>query len=245
VKLRAAVPATFGLMILFAVPAFAADTKPAASKPATTKPAASKPAASKPAAPKTAAPKTAGTTEKAAAAPVDSLARLEKLVAKDSTNFDNLYQLGVMYLDRERTPEASHVLAKAVSLKPNDVKALVNLGAANDALGLSSVAQGYYRKALTVSPGDSVATCRLASSLYAQQNYKESMDLLRKLIADKPRSHCAYFTLGVAFADAGLYRDAIRAWQKVVEYAPESAEAVSARESIEVLTKYLTGQVGQ
>jgi hypothetical protein len=34
VKLRAAVPVTFGLMILFAVPAFAADTKPAASKPA-------------------------------------------------------------------------------------------------------------------------------------------------------------------------------------------------------------------
>lgn len=239
-KLRAAVPVTFGLMILFAVPAFAADTKPAASKPATTKPAASKPAASKPAAPKTAA-----ATEKAAPAPVDTLARLEKLVAKDSTNFDNLYQLGVLYLDRERTPEASHVLAKAVSIKPNDVKALVNLGAANDALGLSSAAQGYYRKALTVAPGDSVATCRLASSLYAQQNYKESMDLLRKLIVDKPRSHCAYFTLGVAFADAGLYRDAIRAWQKVVEYAPESAEAVSARESIEVLTKYLTGQVGQ
>ena len=61
-------------------------------------------------------------------------------------------------------------------------------------------------------------------------------------VVEKPRSHCAYFTLGVAFADAGLYRDAIRAWQKVVEYAPESAEAVSARESNEVLTKYLTGQ---
>jgi tetratricopeptide (TPR) repeat protein len=127
-----------------------------------------------------------------------------------------------MYLDKERTPEASHVLAKAVSLRPNDLKALVNLGAANDALGLSTQAQGYYRRALEVSPGDSVATCRLASSLYAQQNYKESMTLLRKLIVDKPRSHCAYFTLGVAFADAGLYRDAIRAWQKVVEYAPES-----------------------
>jgi len=242
VKLRAAVSVAFGLLLL-SLSAFAADEKPATAKPAATKPAATKPAASKPAAGKPATSKTTG--EKTPAAPLDSLAMLEKKVAKDSTNFDNLYQLGVMYLDKERTPEASHVLAKAVSLRPNDLKALVNLGAANDALGLSTQAQGYYRKALEVSPGDSVATCRLASSLYAQQNYKESMTLLRKLIVDKPRSHCAYFTLGVAFADAGLYRDAIRAWQKVVEYAPESAEAVSAKESIDVLTKYLTGQVGQ
>jgi len=232
VKLRAAVPVAVGIFLMFALPAFAATEKPAASKST------AKPAAAKPAAPKTApAP--------APAAPVDSLTRMERAVAKDSTNFDNLYELGVLYLDRERTPEATRVLEKAVSIRPNDLKALVNLGAAYDAVGAGSSAQAYYRRALAVSPGDSVATCRLASSLYAQQNYKESIGLLRKLIVDKPRSHCAYFTLGVAFADAGLYRDAIRSWQKVVEYAPESAEAVSARESIEVLSKYLTGQVGQ
>ena len=237
-KLRVAVPVVVAISVLFAVSAFAADT-PAASKPATSSTGTSKPPATK----STSAKSTSkGTTEKAAAAPVDSLARLEKLVAKDSTNFDNLYQLGVMYLDKERTPEATRVLTKAASIRPKDVKTLVNLGAAHDAGGSAALAQGYYRKALEVSPGDSVATCRLASSLYAQQNYKDSMALLRKLIADKPRSHCAYFTLGVAFADAGLYRDAIRAWQKVVEYAPDSPEAVSARESIEVLSKYLTGQ---
>jgi tetratricopeptide (TPR) repeat protein len=233
VKLRAAVPVALGIFVLFALPAFAATEKPAASKSAT------KPATAKPVAPKT------SSTEKAPAAPVDSLTRMERAVAKDSTNFDNLYELGVLYLDRERTPEATRVLEKAVSIRPNDLKALVNLGAAHDAVGNGAVAQTYYRRALAVAPGDSVATCRLASSLYAQQNYKESLGLLRKLIVDRPRSHCAYFTLGVAFADAGLYRDAIRSWQKVVEYAPESAEAVSARESIEVLSKYLTGQVGQ
>ena len=60
-----------------------------------------------------------------------------------------------------------------------------------------------------------------------------------KLIAEKPRSHCAYFTLGVAFADAGIYRDAIRMWQRVVELAPNSPEAVSAQESITVLQKFV------
>src|SRR5215831_16465220 len=121
VKLRAAVPVAFGLLILISVSAFA-DTKPMSGAPATAKTA---PATPKPAASKPASSKSTGTTAKTAeAAPVDSLARLEKMVAKDSSNFDNLYQLGVMYLDKERTPEAQHVLTKAVSIRPKDVKAL-------------------------------------------------------------------------------------------------------------------------
>jgi len=43
----------------------------------------------------------------------------------------------------------------------------------------------------------------------------------------------------VAFADAGIYREAIRMWRKVVEIAPDSPEAASARESIEVLQKFV------
>ena len=172
-------------------------------------------------------------------APVDSLTLLEKAVAKDSTKFDNLDRLGVLYLDREKNAEAATVLLKANQVKPKNHKVLVNLGVALDALNRSSDAQVYYRDALGVVPGDSVATCRLASSLYAQGKHQESVDQLRSLIAKKPRSHCAYFTLGVAFADAGLYRDAIRQWRKVVELAPESPEAISARESIDVLERYL------
>ena len=43
----------------------------------------------------------------------------------------------------------------------------------------------------------------------------------------------------MAFADAGIYRDAIRMWKKVVELAPGSPEAVSAQESIDVLEKFV------
>jgi len=230
VRLRAAVLVAVSFTILASLPASAASVSPSSSKLAATKPAASKPKAE---------------SAKAPAAPLDSLTLLERAVAKDSTDFQNLYRLGVLYLDRERMPEATQVLKRALRARPNDLKALVNLGAAADAQGYSGEAQGYYLKALEVSPGDSVATCRLASSLYAQQDYQKAMDLLRKLLVAKPNAHCAYFTMGVAFADAGLYRDAIRMWQRVVELAPESAEAVSARESIDVLAKYLTGQAGQ
>ena len=178
----------------------------------------------------------------AAPAVTDSVGLLERAVAKDSTNFDNLYRLGVMYLERERMQDALKVLSKANLVRPGNTKVLVNLGVAADAIGHAEEAQGFYQSALTVSPEDSVAQCRMASSKYAQGKYDDAMKLLREIVAKKPRAHCAYFTLGVAMADAGIYRDAIRMWKKVVELAPDSPEALSARESIDVLEKFLQGK---
>ena len=205
-------------------PTAAAATKPADAKPAETK------SNSK-------AGQTASTKPMPAA--VDSLGMLERAVAKDSTKFDNLYKLGVLYLDRDRVNESIRVLQKAHTLKPKNHRVLVNLGAAYDAAGQPAQAQTYYKQALAIAPTDSVATCRLASSYYAQANYKEAMDLLRTMIKKDQGAYCAYFTMGVAFADAGIYRDAIRMWQKVVQLAPDSPEANSAKESIEVLQKFV------
>ena len=172
-------------------------------------------------------------------APVDSLLILEKAVAKDSTRFDDLYRLGVLYLDRDKVNEAIQVLTKAHVLRPKDHRVSVNLGAALDANGKAVPAQAYYREALAQFPEDSVASCRLASSLYSQSKHAEATALLQEIIKKSPRAYCAYFTLGVAFADAGIYKDAIRMWRKVVEIAPTSPEAVSARESIDVLEKFV------
>lgn len=169
----------------------------------------------------------------------DSLLLLAKAVAKDSSKFDRLYRIGVMYLDRDQPNEAVRVLTRAHKQQPKDVKVLVNLGAAWDAAGKPVEAQGYYREALGLAPDDSVASCRLASSLYSEGKYQEAVDMLRDTVRARPGSYCAYFTLGVAFADAGIYRDAIRMWKKVVAIAPTSAEAVSAKESIEVLEKFV------
>jgi tetratricopeptide (TPR) repeat protein len=179
------------------------------------------------------------TAEEAKPAVVDSLNLLERAVAKDSTNFVNLYKLGVMLLDRDRVSEASRVLLKAHQLRPNDVPTTVNVGVAYDAAGSAAQAQQYYDEALKLAPDDSVALCRKVWSVYGQGKYDESMTLLRQIIAKRPGAYCAYYTLGVAFADAGLYRDAIRQWRKVIDLAPTSAEAINARESIDVLEKFL------
>ena len=194
--------------------------------------------------PVSAAPQTgAGAAQKPAApeagAAVDTLQLLQRAVARDSTRFDDLYQLGILYLDKDRSQEALAVLTRAHVLKPKDHRVDVNLGAALDAVGRSYDAQQYYKEALALAPDDSVASCRLASSLYSQSQYGEAVDVLRRVIKDHPSAYCAYFTMGVAFADAGIYRDAIRMWRRVVELAPTSPEAVSARESMDVLEKII------
>jgi Flp pilus assembly protein TadD len=176
----------------------------------------------------------------AAATPVDSVALLARAVAKDSTHFENLYRLGVMYLDRDKPNDAVTVLTKAHVLRPKDHKVCVNLGVAHDAAGQPSLAQTYYYAALKEFPEDSVASCRLASSLYSQSKHAEAVSILQGIVHKSPRAYCAYFTLGVAFADAGIYKDAIRMWRKVLEIAPSSPEAVSARESIDVLEKFVS-----
>ena len=205
--------------VLLAIALCVASAAQAADKPAAKAPA--KPAATTP------------------PAEVDTLALLEKAVAKDSTKIDNLYRLGVMYIDRDRPADAVTVLGKAYEKRPKDIKLMVNLGAAHDALGHGEIAQGLYKKALDIVPGDSVASCRLASSLYVSGKQQESVDILRGIIQRTPAAYCAYFQLGVAFADAGIYRDAIRMWQRVVELAPNSPEALSAQESITVLQKFV------
>jgi tetratricopeptide (TPR) repeat protein len=169
----------------------------------------------------------------------DSLQVLERAVARDSSKFENLLALGAMYIDRDRPLEAIRVLVRANVVRPKTLKVLVNLGAAYDAAGNAAAAQQYYRGALAVAPGDELASCRLASSLYAEGKHPDAVEILRQVMRDKPNAFCAYFTMGVAFADAGIYREAIKMWKKVVEIAPDSPEAASARESIEVLQKFV------
>src|SRR5947207_2783660 len=120
----------------------AADStaQPATAAATTVKPSAkpaAQPAAAAPAKPGASAPAPADNGLKPGSIQAipkpDSLIKLEKAVAKDSSNFNNLYRLGVAYLDHDDIVPAVKVLSKAHQLKPQDIKTLVNLGAASDA----------------------------------------------------------------------------------------------------------------
>lgn len=174
-------------------------------------------------------------------APVDSLREIELAAASDST-FENLYRLGIAYLDRDRPLEAINAFRACTVIDPGNVKAWVNMGAAEDAIGHGNRARVAYRTAIEINADDQIALCRLGASLYASGLKPAALDTLRLTIDRHPQSYCAYFTLGVAFADAQIYKEAIAAWEKVVEYGGDTPEAESARESITTLQQLVGTQ---
>ncbi len=168
----------------------------------------------------------------------DTLRDLERKVAADSS-YEQMYRLGIAYLDRDRAFEAAQLFQKCTALEPKNERAWVNLGAAHDALGHGLQAQAAYRQALAVRESDEIALCRLSASLYASNQRAAAMDTLRLTLQRHPQSYCAYFTLGVAFADAQMFREAVRAWEKVPQYGPGTPEAQAAQESIQSLLQIL------
>jgi cytochrome c-type biogenesis protein CcmH/NrfG len=54
-----------------------------------------------------------------------------------------------------------------------------------------------------------------------------------------PKNQLSYYLLGVSFADAGIYREAIREWEKVIAIDPKSEAGETAAENIEVLRDLL------
>ena len=181
----------------------------------------------------------AAATKPAKPALPDSLPKLKAAADKDTTNAKAQYRYGVALLDRDRPQEAIDAFRRATKAKPDYLEAWVNQGAAWDAIGRGQDARQAYRRALEIRPDDEIAMCRMASSFYAVGIRDSAMMVLRETLAKHPHSHCSYFTLGVAYADGGMFREAIAAWEKVGEYSPGSPEAESANESVHLLKQYL------
>jgi cytochrome c-type biogenesis protein CcmH/NrfG len=56
-----------------------------------------------------------------------------------------------------------------------------------------------------------------------------------KALSIDPESQLAHYNLGVAFADAGIYKEAIREWNAVVAAGPSTDAARQAQDNIRVL----------
>ena len=60
----------------------------------------------------------------------------------------------------------------------------------------------------------------------------------RRAIEKDPSCYSAMYNIAVAFADAGLFRDAVNWWKKVEQVAPGTEAARSARENINILDRF-------
>ena len=159
---------------------------------------------------------------------------------KETPNDSELhYQLGNALYDQGRRDEAAASYQKAIEIKPDYVKALVNLGVVLNESSKSEEALVSFEEAQALAPSDITVLCNKGQALYALQRYSEAIGLYQKSMELEPDTQLPYYLLGVAFADAGIYREAIREWEKVVALDPTTEAGETAAESIKVLRDLL------
>ena len=167
-----------------------------------------------------------------------SIARLEKQVAADPKNYRLMFDLANEYAEAQNEEKAKLMYERAIGLNPKYVQAMVNYGGLYSDLGEHDEAIRWFEKALSLDPENCKARSNLGNVYYVMQRYPDAMFEYRRAVQQDPSCESAMFNIAVAFADAGLFREAVAWWKKVEKVAPGTEAARSARENINILDRF-------
>lgn len=87
---------------------------------------------------------------------------LQALTCGGETNSDTYNELAICYLEQEKFTEAKKSLEKALSIEPENIKIISNLGYLSLKTGNPKEAQKYFTCVLEYSPNDKIALAELA-----------------------------------------------------------------------------------
>lgn len=173
--------------------------------------------------------------QEAPKSPASMEAELRKQLESSPRDPELLFKLGNALYDQGRRTEAEQTYLKALESDPKYVKAMVNLGIVLNEGGKSEEALQHFDRAEQLSPADITVLCNKGQALYALQRYSDAVGYYLKAIEIEPLNQLPHYLLGVAFADVGIYREAIREWRLVVSIDAETEAAKTASEGIQVL----------
>lgn len=134
---------------------------------------------------------------------------------------------------------AALAFEQAVAMDSTFFKAIVNLALMYDELKNFTKAIEVFETAAALQPENAEVWSHMGNTYYAQRQYSKAMDLYRKSLSLQAEAPHALYSMGVAFADAGLFREAVNYWKRVTLAEPDSELGKSAGENVELLQKYL------
>jgi tetratricopeptide (TPR) repeat protein len=126
--------------------------------------------------------------------------------------------LGVAYFERGETRRAAQEFARALGLRPDWPRALVNLGNARLALGDVSGAIEAYQRAVALVPEDPGAANNLAWALLQDPvRWPEAEPVIHGALARRPEPRGYYLdTLGAIFLKKGDNQAALAAFREAL-----------------------------
>jgi tetratricopeptide (TPR) repeat protein len=143
--------------------------------------------------------------------------------------------LAAFYYDQGDRSRAEKQYRRALKLEPRNAAAMVRLGTVLNESGKSEEALSQFDAALQIEPRRVDTLCRKGQALYAVKRHEEAVRIYIEAKKIDPKDQAPYYWLGIAFADAGIYREAIVEWSAVVAIDKDSELGRAAAEGIEVL----------
>jgi Flp pilus assembly protein TadD len=119
------------------------------------------------------------------AAVTQQLASLKEAIAKDPNNFDALVQLGGMYMDAAKFPQAAEYLERAVAIR-DDASTRIDLGVCYKQTGQLDRALAEFQRAATMAPDQWQPIFNEALVLVDLHRMDEARTLAAKLQQMKP-----------------------------------------------------------
>ena len=116
---------------------------------------------------------------------------------------------------------------------PNDIQANINLGNFLFDSKRFDEAIGYYKKALEKNPGNPDVLVDAGVCDFNMQRYSEAKSYFKKALDIDPKHANALYNLGVVSAQEGDMNGMLAAWEKLIEVAPESEPARTAKQMME------------
>jgi tetratricopeptide (TPR) repeat protein len=167
-----------------------------------------------------------------------AIERASKDVQASPTSYRAHFKLANAYADARNEENAKTHYERALELNPKYIEALVNLGTLYSDLEQPGEAIQYFEKALGLNPDDCKARSNLGNAYYALERYPDAMYEYERAIEADQKCYSALYNIAVAFADAGLFREASAWWKRVELAAPGTEAARSAHENIEILKPF-------
>jgi tetratricopeptide (TPR) repeat protein len=143
--------------------------------------------------------------------------------------------LAAFYYDQGDRNRSEKQYRRAIELDPRNATAMVRLGTVLNESAKSEEALAQFDAALQIEPRRVDTLCRKGQALYALQRHEEAVRLYLEAKKIDPKDQTPYYWLGIAFADATIYREAIVEWTAVVAIDKDSELGRAASEGIEVL----------
>lgn len=165
-------------------------------------------------------------------APEARIAYLRFLLRSGNESAEACFQLGVAFHEAGEPDSAEFYYLKAIEDSPDLSKAYVNLAVLYDGQGKKTMALSKFEEAIAINPKDLLALSHAALMHFQLTHYSRARDFIKRAINIDPSHPQPHFYLAIFFWESGMYREAMREWQTVVDLDPESQLAESAKENI-------------